>query len=76
MKNSCVVMSMVSEEELRKVVEECGYRLRKVVRFKYRDRFVVEKPGRFTATLYLNTKIENLTPDDVRRILCVGKRNA
>jgi len=67
---------MVSEEELRRVVEECGYRLRKVVRYKHQDRFVVEKPNRLTVVLYLRTKIEDLTPDDVRRILCVGKSDA
>ena len=46
---------MVSEAELRKIVEDCGYKLRKVIRFKYRDRFVVEKPNRITITLYLRT---------------------
>ena len=67
---------MVNEEELRKVVEDCGYRLRKVIRFKHRDRFVVEKPNRITITLYLRTKIENLTPDDVRRMLLCGESSA
>jgi len=32
----------MNEEELRKIVEECGYRLRRVVRLKYRDRIIVE----------------------------------
>jgi len=66
----------MNEEELRKIVEECSYRLRRVVRLKYRDRIIVEKPGKFTMALYLTTKIENLRPDDVRRMLMCGDEYA
>ena len=67
---------MVSEAELRKIVEDCGYRLRKVVRFKFRDRIVIEKPNSLTITFYLKTKIENLTPDDVKEMLMCGESSA
>jgi len=62
----------MDEEELRKKLKERGWRLRKVVRFKHRDRIVAEKAiGKdkgLTVTLYLKCKLEDLKWEHLERV--------
>jgi hypothetical protein len=64
--------TMVSEAELGRELEQYGLKLRKVVRFKHKDRVVIERPGRYTVTLYLKGKLEDLEPGHIPSFLGVA----
>jgi len=57
----------MNEEELRKRLEERGWKLRKVVRFKRHDRIVAERPG-ITVTYYLRKKLDDFSWDELQHL--------
>jgi len=59
---------MVSFEQLERIAREMGYDSVDVVRFKHKDRIVLQRKG-ITIRLFLKTKIENLTEKELRKML-------
>jgi len=62
--------NMVTEERLEEIAKKHGYRVRKITRFKHRDRITLEKPN-LTITLYLRTKLENIPENELE--MYIGK---
>lgn len=66
----------MEEEELRRRLEERGWKLRKVVEFKHRDRIVAEKViGKdrgLTVTLYLRCKLRDLKWEHIEGVFPGG----
>jgi len=59
---------LVSVEKLEEIARRRGYKVSRIVRFKHRDRVVLEKPD-FKVTLYLTKKLEELSEEELLSVL-------